>query len=148
MMASSKSQGSAGPRRIVLYDGECGFCDRSVQWLLDHDRDQRLAYAPLQGRTAREIAQRHPRMPPGLDSLVYVEVDPRGRERVYWYSRAVLRICGQLPLPWRLFTAFRVLPRFLTDLAYRAFARVRYPLFGRLDACRIPSPEERGRFLP
>lgn len=135
-------------RRIVLYDGRCGFCDASVQWLLDHDRDQRLVYAPLDGETARGVRLRHPRMPHDLDSLVYVETDRRGRERVYWYSRAVLGICKNLPLPWRLARLFVVVPVFLRDLAYRAFARVRYRFFGRLDACRLPSPEEQARFLP
>lgn len=147
-MGSSDRSPPRAADRLVLYDGQCGFCDASVQWLLDHDPAGALRYAPLDGPTARAIRQRHPRMPPDLDSLVYVETDGRGRERVYWYSRAVLRICANLPLPWRLAAALRVVPFPLTDLLYRAFARMRYLVFGRLDACRIPAPEERARFLP
>jgi len=135
-------------RYLVLYDGQCGFCDRSVQWLLDHDRDKVLRFAPLDGPTARRVRQRHPRMPLDLDSIVFVETDPRGRERVYWYSRAVLRICRRLPGPWSLLGVFSLLPGVLTDLAYRGFARVRYRIFGRLEQCRIPAPDERARFLP
>lgn len=147
-MARPETPAAPSSRRIVLYDGKCGFCDASVQWLLDHDRARRLVYAPLDGPTAQGIRQRHPRMPLDLDSLVYVETDDRGRERVYWYSRAVLGICSNLPLPWRLAVVFRLVPVFLRDLAYRAFARMRYRVFGRLDACRIPTPDERARFLP
>lgn len=134
--------------RLVLYDGQCGFCDATVQWLLDKDREGKLHFAPLDGPTAAGVRARHPRMPTGLDSLVYVEVDRSGRERVYWYSRAVFAICGQLPLPWRLARALLVIPQFLSDLGYRMFARIRYRIWGRLDACRIPRPEERARFLP
>lgn len=136
------------PARIVLFDGTCAFCDGAVQWLLAHDREGRLAYAPLQGPTARQIRQRHPRMPVDLDSLVLVEVDRRGRERVYWHSRAVLGILGHLPLPWRLLRVGWLVPWFLRDLGYRAFAAARYRLFGRVDTCRLPSPEDRARFLP
>lgn len=133
---------------MVLYDGDCGFCDHTVQWLLDHDRDGRLVFAPLQGPTAAAVRARQPRWPPGLDSLVLVEVGPGGRERVAWYSRAVLGICAYLPWPWRAAALLRILPAPLFDLGYRAFARIRYRVFGRVESCRIPSPAERARFLP
>ena len=136
------------PPRIVLFDGTCGFCDATVQWLLDHDREGKLAFAPLQGPTAAAVRARHPRMPHDLDSLVFVEAGAGGRERVYWYSRAVLGILRHLPLPWRLFRIGWLVPWFLRDLAYMAFARIRYRVFGRVEACRIPRPEERARFLP
>jgi len=136
------------PGRIVLYDGTCGFCDASVRFLLDHDRDGRLHYAPLDGPTAAGVRGRHPSMPPHLDSLVLVEVDDHGRERVEWYSGAVVGICRHLPWPWRLGWLLWWVPRPLRDLGYRAFARIRYRIFGRLDTCRVPSPQERGRFLP
>ena len=51
------------PPRLVLYDGMCGLCDKSVQWLLDHDPDGKLRFAPLQGPTAASILERHPSLP-------------------------------------------------------------------------------------
>ncbi|NOY26399.1 MAG: DUF393 domain-containing protein [Oligoflexia bacterium] len=142
------SPSQALPPRIVLFDGTCGFCDATVRWLLDHDVDGRLFYAPLQGSSAQQIRERHPAMPPDLDSLVFVETSPRGRERVYWYSRAVLGISKHLPLPWRLARLGWLVPWFLRDLGYRVFARFRYRIFGRVDACRVPAQIQRSRFLP
>ncbi|MCB9777143.1 MAG: DUF393 domain-containing protein [Alphaproteobacteria bacterium] len=137
------------PRHLVLFDGNCGFCDHAVQFLLDRDRDGRLSFAPLQGETAAGVRARHPDMPADLDSLVYVQVDEAGQERVYWYSRAAVRIGRQLPGLWgALSWVAWTMPWFLRDLAYRAFARVRYRIFGTVDACRIPTPGERERFLP
>lgn len=133
--------------RLVLYDGECGFCDRLVQWLLARDPSGRFQFAPLQGPTARVILARHPELPSGLDSLVYVTGEGEA-ERVSWESRGAFLICRDLGYPWAAVAWLRVLPRFLTDLGYRLFARVRYKLFGRLDTCRVPSPGERARFLP
>lgn len=132
------------PEHLVLYDGLCGFCDVSVQWLLRHDPAGRLRFAPLQGETAAGILARHPELPSGLDSMVYVE----GGERVSWYSGAAFGILRVLPGAWRALSVFSVLPRWLTDLAYRLFARFRYRVWGRLDACRIPTPADRARFLP
>ena len=135
------------PPLLVLYDGLCGFCDASVQWLLDHDRDRRLRYAPLQGETARAILARHPEIPPDLDSIILVEQPPGGAERLRWHSDAIARIAAELPAPWRWGAAMRLIPRPLRDLGYRLVARLRYHIWGRKESCRIPSPKERALFL-
>jgi len=134
------------PPRLVLYDGVCGFCDKSVQWLLDHDREGCLRFAPLQGPTAQAVLARHPELPSGIDSILFVESDAEG-ETVTYRSRAVFRICRHLPGGWRALSWLRFVPPFLTDLVYRVIARVRYRIWGKLDACRVPLPEERARFL-
>jgi predicted DCC family thiol-disulfide oxidoreductase YuxK len=131
---------------IVLYDGLCGFCDASVQWILRHDRPEVFRFAALQGETAAAVLKRHPEVPANLDSLILVVPETTG-ERLYWRSAAVLQICARLPGVWRLFAAFRVLPRPFTDLAYRFIAAIRYRIWGRRESCRIPSPGERARFL-
>ena len=118
-----------------------------MRWLLDHDPRARLRYAPLQGETASALRARHSQIPDELDTVVYVEADAAG-ERVFLRSDAVLRALAQLEAPWRWLAALRVLPRGLRDAAYRGFAQRRYRWFGRFDACRLPSPEEKPRFLP
>jgi predicted DCC family thiol-disulfide oxidoreductase YuxK len=134
-------------RGLLLYDGECGFCDRLVQWLLARDHGGHFQFAPLQGPTALAILERHPELPSGLDSLVYVTGEGT-EERIHWESRGAFFIFRDLGYPWAVLAWPRVLPRFLTDIGYRIFARLRYRVFGRLDTCRVPSPQERARFLP
>jgi predicted DCC family thiol-disulfide oxidoreductase YuxK len=129
---------------VVLFDGVCGFCDAAVRWLLRHDPQGRLRFAPLQGPAAARLRARHPEIPEGLATLVYVEA--RG-ERVYLRSEAVFRACAELPDAPAWIGWLARLPRGLTDLGYRALARLRYRLFGRLDACRVPGPGERDRML-
>lgn len=136
------------PSPIVLYDGLCGFCDASVQWTLAHDSHAVFRFAPLQGPTAAAILARHPEVPAGLDSILLVETLADGGERVQWHSGAIFRICASLPGPWRALAWLGWLPRPLTDLGYRLFARFRYLVWGRRDACRVPTPGERARFLP
>jgi len=134
------------PPRLVLFDGVCGFCDRAVRWLLAHDREARLYFAPLQGETAALLRARHPEIPEALDTLVYVEAKADG-ERVHLRSEAVFRVLFELPAPWRRLAWLRCLPRSLTDWAYDLFARQRYRLFGRSDRCAVPQPGERARFF-
>lgn len=127
---------------MVFYDGECGLCQKSVQWLLDHDGEGRLQFAPLQGSTAAEALGEREELV-GVDSIVFLEGD-----HLYLRSRAVFRIASYLDPGWRWLRHFRVFPAFLTDLGYRFVAKIRYRVWGKADVCRIPSPEERARFLP
>ena len=128
---------------VIFYDGVCGFCDRFVQFVLARDRPGRFRFAPLQGAlAARELPARGGR-PDDLDT-VYVLT---GDGRLLRKSRAVLYVLQRLGGAWGAFAVLRVIPAWLADPAYDLLARLRYRLFGRFDACRIPSGADRGRFL-
>ena len=132
---------------VLLYDGLCGFCDGTVQFILKHDRRGTLRFATLQGDFARDVIARHPEID-GVDSLVLVERDgPSGNERVYVRSDGAIRVARYLGGAWNLARAAAIVPRFLRDSAYDGFARIRYRVFGRYDSCPIPSPEQRARFI-
>jgi predicted DCC family thiol-disulfide oxidoreductase YuxK len=131
------------PPRIVLYDGVCGLCDKLVQFLVAKDRARLLRYAPLQGDTAARLRAQHPEIPADLDTMVFVD-----EGKVYLRSRAAARIARYLPWPWRLGAAVRFVPRFLADAVYGLVARSRYRIFGKVDACGLPTPEERQLLLP
>ena len=134
------------PERVLLFDGLCRFCDGAVCWLLERDPQARLHFASLQGATAAELRARHKEIPEDLDTVVLVE-RIAGQERVYLRSEAVFRALAVVESPWRRAAWLRVLPRFSTDAAYALFVRFRYRLFGRRERCRIPTAEERSRFL-
>jgi predicted DCC family thiol-disulfide oxidoreductase YuxK len=128
---------------IVLYDGTCGLCHKSVKWILKHERDHEIQFAPLQGTTAAELRTKHPEIPENVDTVVLVE-NNRARLR----SKAFMYISHHLRAPWRWGYAFRWMPAFLVDLGYRFIAAIRYRIWGRADMCDLPSPEHRVRFLP
>lgn len=135
------------PARLVLFDGVCAVCDAGMAWILAHDPEERFAFAPLQGETAEAIRRRHPELPAHLDSIVYVE-QIEGAERLSWHSTAIVRIAASLPPPWSWLRWIAWVPRPLRDLGYRLFARIRYRVFGQVDACRLPTEDEARRFLP
>ncbi len=136
---------SAQQGPVLLYDGLCGFCDRTVQFVLAHDQKRVMRFAALQGPFAERVMTRHPQLR-GVDSLVLVEWDAQ-RERVSTRSDALLRIAHHVGGNLRWVRALHLVPRFLRDTGYDLFARVRYRVFGRYDSCPIPSPEVRARFI-
>lgn len=127
---------------IVFYDGECGLCNRFVQFVLDHDTKGRVWLAPLQGETFR---QRCPDFgPPDLQTVLLLDGG-----RLYQRSSAVLRVMRQLRRPWPLLGRLgAVIPRPIRDWSYDLIAVRRYRWFGPADSCRLPSPQERARLLP
>jgi predicted DCC family thiol-disulfide oxidoreductase YuxK len=131
---------------VLLYDGLCGFCDRVVQFVLARDRKGTMKFAPLQGAYALGVLSRHPAMQ-NVDSLVLVRVS-EGTETVVAQSEAVADILRYLGGVWSLLGALmRIVPRFVADAGYAAFARIRYRVFGRYNACPIPAPAQRARFI-
>lgn len=132
------------PQSVVLFDGVCNFCNGAVNFIIDRDRAGRFRFAPLQSEVAAALLKQHGREVPAgdPDTLILVEDG-----KVYERSTAALRIARGLRMPWSLLYALIVVPRPLRDLFYRLFARNRYRLFGRSDACRMPTPELRARFL-
>ena len=134
------------PAWTVLYDGECGLCDRTVQWVLRHDRSAVFHFAALQSDLGLAIRARHPEVPADIDSIMLVEQHPAG-ERLHVRSRAVFQVLRQMPYPWRLLSWLRFVPAVLSDLGYRSVARLRYAIWGRVSQCLVPTAEQRPRFL-
>lgn len=134
---------AAGP--ILLYDGDCALCVRSVRFVLRHEgarpRERPLRFAALSGETGESVRTLNPALY-GIDSVVWCDGnDIRVR------SDAVLTVLRYLGGWWRAVAAIgAIVPAGIRDRAYDAIARSRRRLFG--TGCLIPSPSERDRMLP
>ncbi len=127
---------------IVFFDGVCGLCNGVVDRMLRADHDGVLRFAPLQGETARALLP-----PQDGDPLRWtlVYLDEKG---VHANSDASLEAARRLGGTWWLLSWLRIIPRGLRDAAYRVVVRNRYRWFGKWETCRVPTPQERARFLP
>jgi len=132
----------ATPQPIILYDGTCGLCHRSVKWLTKRDRDQ-LWYAPLQGETTAALRVRFPDLPTDVSSVVLIDGD-----RMFVRSKVFMHVARYLTRPWRWLYFFRWVPGFVLDPMYWVVAKLRYRLFGKHDTCQIPSVAQRAHMLP
>jgi predicted DCC family thiol-disulfide oxidoreductase YuxK len=126
---------------IILFDGECNFCNSSVNFIIKRDKEALFRFASVQSDIGREILRKH-NANMDLDSLILVE-----NHKCYYKSSAVLRICKRLNGAWKLFYFFIVLPGPLRDYFYDLIAKNRYKWFGKKTDCILPSPDRRNRFL-
>lgn len=141
----------AGARQLVLYDGVCGLCDRTVQFLLAEDRGAVLSFAPLQGETATAVLAHQGHQPlPGdvMKSVVFVRDLGTARQAILVRSAGALAILAALGGFWRVVAALRAVPRPLRDAVYDWIARHRYAWWGRFEVCKLPAPAVQARFLP
>ena len=125
--------------RIILFDGECNFCDASVQFIIKRDYGT-FHFASLQSEVGKQLVERFQLH--GIDSVVLIEND-----RAYTKSTAALRITKQLRLLWRLCYVMIVLPKPIRDSIYDLIARNRYKWFAKKEVCMLPSEKDRKRFL-
>lgn len=132
---------TAVPERIVFFDGVCGLCNHTVDFLLRRDVRGILRFAPLQGSTATQVLP--PDVRDRLDTMAYYRLG-----QPYYRSTAVLWILQDLGGFWgAIGTLLRIVPAWLRDVGYRGVSLLRYRIFGKHEVCRIPSSEERARFL-
>lgn len=140
---------------IIFFDGVCGLCNGFVDFTLARDRRGVFRFAALQGET---FAARIRETVSG-DEIAVGNEDSGDEERfasivlsdgigTHLKSEAVLRVLEILGGKWALARPLRLVPRVFRDWVYDFVAKNRYRWFGKLETCRLPSPEERDRFLP
>jgi len=139
-------------RLLVVYDGQCGFCNHSIRWLLRRDGNDRLRFAPSTDPAVAELLASHGVRQFGQDParetmLVFRNIGTPVEELLV-RSNAILACLRVLPQPWRILgSMLRLIPRPLREAGYRFIARERYRIWGRYAACPVPTIEERQHFL-
>ena len=128
---------------IVFFDGVCTLCNSSVDFIVRNERANLLKIASLQSDYGQEVQKRYRRQGKDLpDSILFY-----AHGNVYERSEAIFRICSFLKWPYRMLGIGGIVPRQIADAIYAWVARNRYAWFGKKETCRIPSSEERAKFL-
>jgi predicted DCC family thiol-disulfide oxidoreductase YuxK len=127
---------------VILFDGECNFCDSSVQFIIKNDPKGLFHFASLQSEAGQELLKKY-KVPEDVDSMILIEKD-----KAYYKSTAALRISRHLKGAWKLASGFTIIPSPIRNAAYDFIARNRYKWFGKkAESCMLPSPSVRKRFL-
>ena len=126
---------------IILFDGVCGLCNQSVNWLITKDEKNIFQFTPLQGRFTKELKANSKNFPESDSLMIYLN------ENIYDKSTAALYIAKKLPIPWKLFYAFIIVPKGFRDIIYDYIAANRFNWFGKSDTCRIPNTKEKHLFI-
>ena len=125
---------------IVVYDGECNFCDATVNYIIKHESFNFCYFTHLQSETGKRIIKDF-KVPPDFDGLLYLEND-----RLYGKSEAVLRISRYLKFPFPIISFFFWIPVKLRNGIYDWFAKRRYKWFGKKE-CEMPKDAVQKRFI-
>jgi predicted DCC family thiol-disulfide oxidoreductase YuxK len=129
------------PDNLILFDGICVFCSRWVAFVIARDSEAQFRFISIQSEGGR-----------GLAEMLAIDPDDPETNAVvrggvaYMKSDAALKVLGSLP-GWRWIGIGWLFPKLLRDWAYDRIAGNRYRIFGRFDACMVPAPEMRARFL-
>ena len=126
------------PKIIIAYDGDCGFCSKSVQFVLNRDKNKIFFFTPLSSTTGKSFQDEL-----GITdtSTMILKLD----DKYYTKTSASLMICRYLPLPWKLLYPLIIIPKFLRDPFYNIIARNRYKLAG--ETCLLPTEEQKQQFI-
>jgi predicted DCC family thiol-disulfide oxidoreductase YuxK len=127
---------------LMIFDGVCHLCARSVKFILAHESAPTLRFVPLQSPAGTRMMREFGLSADDAKTFVLV-VDGKP----YVRSEAAIRVARYLRQPWRMLGGIRVLPRILRDWGYDLVARNRYRWFGRMATCIVPTPELRARFI-
>lgn len=168
-MVDSSAEDDTDAHPILLYDGICGLCNWTVQFVLRRDEAGIFRFAALQGELAKRILARHGADAGALAAVVVVVDFDEAEERLLSGSDAAIFILRHLGAgergsgrrqgssgatagrgAWLWRTAgglLNIVPRGLREWGYGVVARHRYRIFGKYDSCPVPSEETRSRFL-
>lgn len=128
--------------KVILFDGVCNLCNGAITFIIKHDKKDVFRYASLQSEIGKKLAAKHDIDLQKVDSIILIT-----NNKAVSKSTAALRIAQQLSGAWPLFIVFLIVPTFIRNGVYDFIARNRYKWFGKKDACMIPTPELKSKFL-
>ncbi|MBT8258460.1 MAG: DUF393 domain-containing protein [Bacteroidia bacterium] len=128
---------------LILFDGICNLCNNSVNYIIRKDKKNRFVFAAIQSEIGGKIISELNIDTSKTDSIILL----RNRSEYHFKSTAALKIAQDLQFPTNLAIVFLVIPAFIRNWVYDIIARNRYKWYGKREACMIPTPELKAKFL-
>lgn len=123
---------------IVFYDGECKFCNGSVNFIIRNDKKTLYKFMPLQSPDITKYITEKP----DLKTIYLLK-----NGKIYDRSTAALKIAATLGFPYSALGIFLIVPKFVRDAVYNFISENRYLIAGKNDTCMVPDEHTRARFL-
>ncbi|MBT8245907.1 MAG: DUF393 domain-containing protein [Winogradskyella sp.] len=131
-------------KQLILFDGVCNLCNSSVLYVIKRDKKDTFLFAPLQSKIGEQIIEDFNVDTSKTDSiLLYNPLT----HKIYSKSTAALRVSKSLTFPVKVLSVFSIIPAFIRNWVYDFIAKNRYRWYGKKDACMIPTPELKAKFL-
>ncbi|KJD33002.1 thiol-disulfide oxidoreductase [Tamlana nanhaiensis] len=130
-------------KKLILFDGVCNLCDSSVQYIIKHDKNDVFRFAALQSDLGKQIINQFNIDTQKTDSILLYTPN----KGIVYKSTAALKIAFYLGFPNHLMAIFLIVPAFIRNWVYDFIAKNRYKWYGKKEACMIPTPELKNKFL-
>lgn len=129
-------------KHTILFDGYCVLCNSSVHWLLRHDKQNLFLFAPLQSKAGKVLSAEY-KLPADIDTVVMISPDGK----IFTHSDVTLEAFRIMGGGYKILSWISLVPKIFRDTVYRFIAKYRYKWFGKKEACMIPDPKWKERFL-
>lgn len=126
---------------LILFDGVCNLCNRSVRFIIRNDFNGIFRFASLQSNTGKEILKKY-NIPDNFPSFILIQ-----NNKAYFRSTAALLVLKKCRTPLNWLYGFIIVPESIRNLLYDLIARNRYSWFGKKAECMVPTPEISNRFI-
>ena len=128
--------------KIILFDGVCNLCNSSVNLFISRDKNDNFRFASLQSDIGIELQKKYHIDHDNIESFILIDGD-----KYYKKSTAALKVAGMIGFPYNLLYPFLLVPAFIRNFVYDTIAKYRYKWFGRREVCRVPTTDEKAKFL-
>lgn len=128
--------------KVILFDGVCNLCNSSVNWIMDHDKQNQFKFASLQSNYGQNKVKELSLEDNYMGTVIF-----ENNGKAYTHSDAILQIAKQIGGIYSLVSVFYIVPAFIRNFFYKIVANNRYKWFGKKESCRIPTPELKSKFL-
>jgi predicted DCC family thiol-disulfide oxidoreductase YuxK len=126
---------------ILLFDGECGFCNKSIQFFLKREKNKNMHFVPLESEIGKQL-KTYFEIKPNVDSVILIK-----DYNAFIKSCAALRLTLYMKNAWPLMMVFVIIPPFIRNMFYNLIAKNRMRFFGRVQSCELLAKEDKTRFL-
>jgi len=130
-------------KKLILFDGVCNLCNSSVQYAIKHDKNNLFLFTALQSNIGQNIIEHYNIDTSKIDSILLYTPE----KGIHYKSTAALKVAWKLGFPINLLAIFLIVPNFIRNWVYDFIAKNRYKWYGKKEACMIPTPELKSKFL-
>ncbi|MBY0245940.1 MAG: DCC1-like thiol-disulfide oxidoreductase family protein [Sphingobacteriaceae bacterium] len=129
-------------KHIILFDGDCNFCDATVQKIIKYDKNDCFRFAAQQSEIGQRLMKANNCANQSLNTVILIQ-----GKSAYVKSDAVIEVFKILFGFSFVVNLLRWIPLFFRNYMYDFFANRRYQWFGKKTICSIPTPAIRAKFL-
>jgi predicted DCC family thiol-disulfide oxidoreductase YuxK len=130
-------------KKLILFDGLCNLCNKSVQYIIKHDKKNQFMFTALQSEVGQQIIKEFNIDTSKTDSILLYTPE----KGVTSKSTAALKVASDLGFPYYLMNVFYIIPPYMRNWVYDYIAKNRYKWYGKKEFCMIPTPELKSMFL-